>query len=1300
MRLLVTVLVLFAVSSLVSGQFGAGSAIYIPDKPKGSGIAYLYPFTGLAESGSKEFTIDMWFWAEKWTSEWKGTLLSIATVDDDNWIQISFSDLLYFKSDEGRFNFNITEPARTWQHYAVSVNANTLKIELFINGKSVGSPKASTSFQNLDTTLPLSVVLGNDQDSILGGFSPSSHAPGYYDNLRFWNKAFTGEEVLHQMSRDVNAATPNLIAAWDFEAGVGREIREIKTGRPEWSLSFGSSYATAADLQNKQFSKFENDIQVTWGPSHARCRGSGMTSGFSRGVRKVFHLRDITEFSEITMTSLSPLCKLEDASSRQSLITNSIISSSFAFIAPADGTENEYSLSYTAGGEAATIVFKLAQPITPTNFSVTFVEDAAFTKNVIKFGGVYQNPQTWRVRIYISRLPLKGRIQDQIGPSDENGVFEDPKNITEPMFVTGGYNQMLYHSETDEFGIQYTTLEYKVVDESRWDDLEAIQQLPSGIVTISITPGNDAPKLLSSTVTGTDPLNPKNVSQDEVTILQYDVFDSDGDDVLMEIISLPSHGDLWLSDKFGNKLHKLTTTAVGTQEVEQNAAKLLNFSSEYADKSGSWAATQVLGEPLELKRYGDSTFAWSPESVDGFGCKDIGSGDVFYTEFLHIKFNESVYVKELFSYENVGGGTLVGVRAKDPTTNTWKRLYLGASDVPIREGEYIVFKPSGMCGTWFLTDELYLEIDTCHRSGWNEIDAYLMVGTTDTNLGAVPPNSSILYVPHNGFVGEDSFEFVLTDCPGDRFRKSSSMKSFLKVSEAPSSRVQTLQSSEGSNEVLTLQGGPTWEITGSPKWGTIQINGLDSRQYDQISAGSIVRYRPDDVECKKSASAYKDSFVITTSTTRDSSSSQSEFIIYEIVGCSLSSAFPYWIFIVVGAVIVVACVVIFWFSTRQHRRMAALYNNNRVAEECAEAIAFMHLEEVSYLVTLPNPNKIQKAFLKIIQTLEEYRNFLPSSMFAGDTESVSESCTEMTSEIGHGDSSFYSNTGLPPRRVRGSGTASSASSKGTSTAMRSRLAHLQVSVLRKKQISMLCSNINGFKRIREDEIVQAHHDYLTVMVKAARDTRGVPEPFVGDRVMISWNAALAIPNYRELSCTCAIAISDGIKNMQSETNLKVSLGVASSGALVGNLGIAGMKKFAIIGGAYPAAVVLMRLNSKFSTEILAEGSYRVEALKFQMFPVSRVVYEKFSERPFVVFNVLSTRIEKNEEWMYSMQDGIHPVLDQLDAILMGKEPVTNFHVNTSPHNGEEVPIQTEAFMSKLAANPDYIDEVSPYVQYI
>eukprot|EP01060_Flectonema_neradi_P031253 TRINITY_DN4694_c0_g2_i1.p1 TRINITY_DN4694_c0_g2~~TRINITY_DN4694_c0_g2_i1.p1 ORF type:complete len:752 (+),score=174.42 TRINITY_DN4694_c0_g2_i1:77-2332(+) len=739
MRSFAFIAVLFICCGLASGQFGSGSSIYIPDNEKGTGIAYVWPFTGLAESGSRDFTVDMWFWAEKWTSDWHGAPLSIATKDDDNWIKFSFSGLLYFKSDEGFFTFDPDGDVRTWQHYSITVNADTLAIEVYLNGKHVGSPPVTTSFKNVDLSQPLSIVLGNDQDSILGGFSQSSHTPGYYDNLRFWNKALSPDEVKYYMSHSVSAATPNLIASWNFDEGTGHEIKEQITGRNDWTMSFGSSFASAADMEARDYAKFANEVQVQWGPSYARCRGIGMTHGFARGVKKVFELKDITDSSTITITSIPTLCKVED-SNNQLLTIGSVVSNSFSFTTPSDGTSTEYTLSYMAGGEAASILFKLSNPITPTNFTVTFTEDSLPTDNVIKFGGTYANPQTWRTRIYISRLPSKGVIHEQIGRADSNGEY-DNKRISTTSFVTGGYNQMLFESGLDEFGIKYTTLEYKVVDEARWDDQSAIDQLPSATVTISITPGNDPPTLTDTTLAGTNRSEPKNITQDVPTPLLYDLFDGDGDDVLIEITSLPAHGDLWLADQFGNKIRQLTTTAIGTQELEQHAAQVVDFSSEYFDKSGSWAADQVIGKPLELKRFGDSTAAWSPESVDGNGCKDIGSGDVFHTEFLHIRFNQSVYVKELFSYENVGGGTLVGVKARDPTTKTWKRLYLGESDVPIREGEYIVFKPNGMCGTWFLTDELYIEIDTCHRAGWNEVDAYLMVGTLDNNKGAVPPNS-------------------------------------------------------------------------------------------------------------------------------------------------------------------------------------------------------------------------------------------------------------------------------------------------------------------------------------------------------------------------------------------------------------------------------------------------------------------------------------------------------------------------------------------------------------------------------
>ena len=58
-----------------------------------------------------------------------------------------------------------------------------------------------------------------------------------------------------------------------------------------------------------------------------------------------------------------------------------------------------------------------------------------------------------------------------------------------------------------------------------------------------------------------------------------------------------------------------------------------------------------------------------------------------------------------------------------------------------------------------------------------------------------------------------------------------------------------------------------------------------------------------------------------------------------------------------------------WYSTRQMRRMRRQFSNDNVAERCAEAIARFDLEAVAWLSEVPKPNKIQRAFVQIINLL-------------------------------------------------------------------------------------------------------------------------------------------------------------------------------------------------------------------------------------------------------------------------------------------------------------------------------------------
>ena len=83
----------------------------------------------------------------------------------------------------------------------------------------------------------------------------------------------------------------------------------------------------------------------------------------------------------------------------------------------------------------------------------------------------------------------------------------------------------------------------------------------------------------------------------------------------------------------------------------------------------------------------------------------------------------------------------------------------------------------------------------------------------------------------------------------------------------------------------------------------------------------------------------------------------------------------------VGSVILALGLPVSAIFIRNKIKMRRLYNKNKLAEECANAVAAMRFEEVNYLYDLPKPTRLQRAFLDIIHNLKLYRPFLPSSLF-------------------------------------------------------------------------------------------------------------------------------------------------------------------------------------------------------------------------------------------------------------------------------------------------------------------------------
>ncbi len=105
---------------------------------------------------------------------------------------------------------NATGQTNVWTHIAMVIDRNANKIIMYVNGekkKESGSISGWSAVNNYD------VFVGTGQ---------SNGNPGYYfkgkmDNLRFYKKALSKEELQADMTSTVTASTDGLVAGYDFE---------------------------------------------------------------------------------------------------------------------------------------------------------------------------------------------------------------------------------------------------------------------------------------------------------------------------------------------------------------------------------------------------------------------------------------------------------------------------------------------------------------------------------------------------------------------------------------------------------------------------------------------------------------------------------------------------------------------------------------------------------------------------------------------------------------------------------------------------------------------------------------------------------------------------------------------------------------------------------------------------------------------------------------------------------------------------------------------------------------------------
>ncbi len=149
-----------------------------------------------AADGLDDFTVS--YWARIDTNS-QGAIISGANAARNNEFLFftSYSVLGVYLSDAVD-TWNINANDGQWHHYVITRTGTTG--EVFEDGVSLGTNTVSTNLIDLD---PNGLMLGQEQDSVAGGFAAAQSYNGAVDELGIWNRPFSDEEIYNLYKRGV-----------------------------------------------------------------------------------------------------------------------------------------------------------------------------------------------------------------------------------------------------------------------------------------------------------------------------------------------------------------------------------------------------------------------------------------------------------------------------------------------------------------------------------------------------------------------------------------------------------------------------------------------------------------------------------------------------------------------------------------------------------------------------------------------------------------------------------------------------------------------------------------------------------------------------------------------------------------------------------------------------------------------------------------------------------------------------------------------------------------------------------------
>ncbi len=148
----------------------------------------------------------------------------------------------------------------------------------------------------------------------------------------------------------------------------------------------------------------------------------------------------------------------------------------------------------------------------------------------------------------------------------------------------------------------------------------------------------------------------------------------------------------------------------------------------------------------------------------------------------------------------------------------------------------------------------------------------------------------------------------------------------------------------------------------------------------------------------------------------------------------------------------------------------------------------------------------------------------------------------------------------------------------------------------RRDITVLFSDINHFTTFSEsnkpEEITSTLNEYFTLMEEVIFTHKGYLKQFVGDEIMVIFNAPSFLKDHKLKAVETALDMREALeawrkkRDEEGKFHFDVKIGIHTGNVVMGNVGSPHRTEYAAIGDTVNAASRIMGLNKTFNTHIL------------------------------------------------------------------------------------------------------------------